>query len=83
MNDANSIPAAKLLMGLGALGRLLQREQPVASLRRALVTQGFTNNEISLVLDTLRYERTRGLHVNIRIEDGVYYWSLVGVTFKA
>ncbi len=81
MSDAYSIPATRLLKGLGILGRLLQQEQSVVGLRRALVANGFTDSEITLLFDTLRQERIRGLRVKIRTEGRTHFWSLEGVTF--
>lgn len=74
-----TMPPAKFLLGLGILGRLLQREQPVTALRKALETNGYTSNEISLLFDALRHQRIRGLpEVHLSRRGGVIYWSLVG-----
>jgi hypothetical protein len=81
--DAYSMPATKFLMGLGILGRLLQKEQPVTALRRALEVKGFTPNEITLLFDALRHGRIRGLTVNVRLAGNAPYWSLADSTFHA
>lgn len=73
----DEIAAAKLLVGLGVIGEVLGRsERPLSDVRGALERYGFSNNEISILFDTLRNERLRGLKVNVRTVGSTTYWSL-------
>ena len=79
----DEIEAAKLLRGLGIIGKLLNRgEQPGTRLRQALARAGYRNNEIAMIFDVLRDERLPGLHVNIRRENDTNYWSLDGIIVR-
>lgn len=81
--SGQTISAAKLLIGLGLIGNELQATgKPLTRLRAVLTRHGFTSNEISIIFDTLRHERIRGLQVRIRQEGTSYVWSLSGVNVE-
>lgn len=76
MSNKRGVEPARLLIALGIIGKLLQKEQPVTMLRSALLANDFTSNEISIIFDALRYERFRGIRVVIQEKNSVPHWRL-------
>jgi|GEM_PF-6529472 len=76
----HTIPAHRFLQALGIVAEVLgDKERPVAAVRKALADKGFfTSLEISMIFDSLRNERVRGIGVTVRANNGVHYWKLKG-----
>ena len=77
------MPTYRLMVGIGIVGDLLQTQQPVPTLRRALLAHGFSSNEVSLVFDAVRNGKIDGVRVDVLEGDGIHYWRLASPTYTA
>lgn len=78
MSVTHVIPAARLLIGLGLIGKaLLHGERPLPQVRTLLEKNGFSNNEIATIFDAIRNDRVKGVSVTVRRQRDMVYWTLV------